>query len=168
VASFTLETNYGAFKRANDAKQNLFFEKLNPALQKLNLLFIAKIQEEQMNFPKSGGTRSFGTRVITGLLKRSWKESTITTRQSIMTRVWSTAPYAPMHENAEKDGTPTDGVYVVPEHTRVLKKRERVSIVKQHLVYFPKRLHVGEAWRTDYSRGYVKTVNRIFAEVFGS
>ncbi len=168
MPSFTLESNFAAWNMARNEKRAEFKEKLQVGLKDLNLLFIAKIQQEQMNFPRSGGTRSFGTRVITSQLKWEWKEATVGANQAILCRVWSTTPYAPMHENAEKDGAPTDGVYSVPEHSRTSRTTGKTSIVRQHLVYFPKRLHVGEAWRQDYARGFVKRVNKIFAETIGS
>ncbi len=187
MPSVTFSSNSRQFLQNNKEKQIEFLAEVQVKISALNRLFIGKIQREQMNFPRNNGTkhsgpRAFGTRVITGQLKRGWYDQVIMNNQHINARVWSTTPYAPMHENANKDGTPNNGTFQVPAHTRrppadkrsfdiktkrALQKPSYTIVVKAHAVHFTKRLHVGEAWQNDYMPAMRVAINKAFEKTIG-
>lgn len=152
MSSFSLQTNSPAFQKANKAKLAAFLERAKYELDRLNRFFIAKIQREQMNFRKDSPVNTMGTRVQTGLLKRNWFDRVITATGSIQTRVWSTTPYAPVHEygglfrRSSAFGRPTQPFWV----------------------QYHKRLRIGQAWEKDYGPAMRVSINKAFADTMGA
>lgn len=166
MPTFSLESNLGAFKAAGEEKQNRFLEAVQKSIALANLKFISEIQNRQMSFSRDQAPTLMGTRWVTGRLRNNWYQSALATGKSILTRVWSTTKYMPMHENATKDGTPTSGVYTIAAHSR-RNKNGTTSVVRAHTIHMPKRLRVGEAWEKNYPRMARAAVDMAFKATIG-
>ncbi len=152
MPSMTFKSNTVAFNKANKDKQTAFVGAVQIGLDRLNRFFIGKIQREQMNFRKDGPVQSAGTRVQTGMLKRNWFQQAVVTGQSVMARVWSTTPYAPIHEKG-----------LAVRRNSAFGRLTRPFVVQYH-----KRLRIGEAWEASYMPEMRNTINRAFAATIGA
>ena len=133
MPSFTLKTNTAEFLAKNTASRNLFLEDVQTRLNRAELFFIGDIQKNQMTGHFGpGGT--LGTRVVTGMLRRNWFQKTIIINKKIKALVWTTTPYAPLHE----------------EGGLVRKTSAFGKPTRPYWVHYTKRLHIGEAWDTQF------------------
>ncbi len=152
MPSITFTSNLPKFQQATKEKQGEFIAAVQLKLDRLNRFFIGKIQKEQMNFRKDGPPVPNGTRVQTGMLKRNWFQQAVVTGQSVKARVWSTTPYAPLHENG---GT-------------IQRNTAWGRITKPYKVVYHKRLHIGEAWQASYMPEMRNAINQAFASTIGA
>ncbi len=152
MPSITFKSNTAAFLAANKEKQGEFVDAVKLQLDRLNRFFIGKIQREQMNFRKDGPPVANGTRVQTGMLKRNWFQQAVISGQSVMARVWSTTPYAPVHE-----------------HGGVFQRNSAWGRpTKPYTIVMPKRLHIGEEWQRAYMPEMRSRINEAFAQTIGA
>ncbi len=142
-----IKSNITPFIQGRVQNRAKFLDAVSNRLGRAELLFIGDIKAKQM----SGQHGSTGTNVITGMLRRQWYNTTIRQNQSVQALVWSTTPYAPLHE----DG----GIVRIPGHTVRAHMRRgkkggshpvRAHAVASHWVQYHARLRIGEAWERDF------------------
>ncbi len=152
MPSITFKSNTQAFLKANKEKQVAFVANVQLQLDRLDRFFIGKIQQTQMNFRKDGPPQKLGTRVQTGMLKRNWFQQAVVTGQSVMARVWSTTPYAPIHEKG----------------LTVRRNSAFGRPTQPYMVTYPKRLRIGEAWEKNYRPEMRKRIDIAFTQTIGA
>lgn len=142
-----IKTNTEQFLQHNQEKRREFIEDVALRMAQGELLFITDIKQKQM----SGQRGSLGTNVITDMLRSKWFNTTIRQNQNVKAMVWSTTPYAPLHEEGGTFMVPAHGV---KEHMRKSKNGVEYNvaahIVMDHQVVFHKRLRIGEAWEQTF------------------
>ena len=149
MPTFALTTNTPRFLASSIDKKAEFLFKASQMIAQETLFFIAAIKLKMMSFPRSGPPQSDGTRVQTGMLRRNWFNQVVAPNQAIQAKVWSTTPYAPMHEYG--------GDF------------DRVSSRGKHfVVHMPKRLHVGQAWVADFLPNMRKAINTAYRTTIGN
>ncbi len=152
MPSMTFKSNTAGFLKAQKDKQVAFVGAVQNQLDRLNRFFIGKIQREQMNFRKDGPPQASGTRVQTGMLKRNWFQQAVLNGQSIMARVWSTTPYAPIHEKG----------------ATIRRNSAFGRPTKPFMAVYPKRLRIGESWEKDYMPNMRLRINQAFTQTIGA
>lgn len=133
----TIRTNTDKFLTANRESRVRFLEDVKKKLPAAEIEFIGKIKLEQM----SGQQGYRYTNVVTNQLRGDWYSSTsVTPNQTIQAQVWSTTPYAPIHEY----GGPV----------------QRVSkLGKSYVIHYHKRLFIGEAWEATFAPDMARIIN---------
>ncbi len=102
--STTLVTNTAEFLKANQATRTRFFEQVATNLNRQELFFIGKMQQERMSGRRQDPVGSDYTRVQTGMLRRNWFNQTVAQNAGITFSVFSTTPYAPFQSARIKIG----------------------------------------------------------------
>jgi phage gpG-like protein len=133
---------------ANAAHRAAFMDEVARLFARQESDFINMIKKDQMSYSKEGPAMLTGTRVQTGKLRRDWYNTNIRQNQSIKAMVWSTTPYAPLHE----------------EGGLVRKTSAFGKATRPYWVHYQKRLHVGEAWQQDFEPKMQANINAAAAK----
>lgn len=138
-----IKSNVSVVVSSNQAKRAAFMDGAANAIYRATNDFKNKIQDERMHRQATG----VGTNVVTGMLRRDWFNLAIRENQTIKALVWSTTPYAPIHE----DG----GAYEIPGGTvKAFTRKGGVKVRSHwrsgHFVHYKSVLGIGEAWEKDF------------------
>ncbi len=99
-----LVTNTAQFLKANAAKREEFLKLATLNLNREELFFIGKMQQERMSGRREDPVGADYTRVQTGMLRRNWFNQTVAQNSGITFSVFSTTPYAPFQAHRIKVG----------------------------------------------------------------
>lgn len=148
---FSVTSNLPAYRAAQAAKRKAFVWRVQNDLSILNRQFIGYIRRTMMNFRKDGPPTDRGTRVQSGKLKRDWFQESVVRSGGVLTRIWSTTSYAPVHE--------LGGLF--------RRNQAFGRVTRPYWVRYTKRLRVGEAWERRYLPEMPKVIDNAFAVTFG-
>lgn len=138
----TIKTNTEKFLAANRESRVKFLEDVLKKLPAVTVEFVGKIKLEQM----SGQQGYRYTNVVTDQLRGDWfTKAEVTSNQSVKAFVWSTTPYAPLHENGG-------------DFQKVSK------LGKSYVVHYHKRLFIGEAFEQSFAPEMARAINDSAAE----
>lgn len=150
MMGMTFKSNTKVAMAATGAKTKNFLSLVQKSLDRAAMVFIGNIQETQMTGHYGPGG-SLGTAVRTGMLRRGWfKEMVIKNNNAVLARIWSTTPYAPLHEYGGVQTRST--AFGKPANP--------------YMVFYHKRLFIGAAFLKTFPDRMKAAVQKSFNEAF--